>query len=513
MAHDTMASVEHTEISKQVLENVHRRQLTNGESNSVHHEAIIEALGGIDEILQHLFASNVVLEQQQLDSLHHIITNTSHKDQQTTTIDAVSQLQSQQDEAYHHTFSYTFKDEDSLLFTIFGQENGSKILHVLNGRIMKGILFSLLGVFIILCSSLFYGLSWDAFFACASFLFLLASIYITVWILYSNKEAIKLLLKQFEFWFKLFYLFQYLVANAIIAYILFDHPPHFICAYTLFLAALLCIVMIFDTINTKKSIKLMISSFAVAVFAWRSLQIMLDTYYEYEVFNGVVVTIDIPYMNDQASEIRISIVDTCSNAAQILTIFLLKQLISMIRKPNQALVIKTKPFIVYENNKQTVPTIKKLKHWRRATTVSWGMFLLLCIVFIVNVENFSLVVGYLPTIINVGSITLIIIFVFIVTVTIVFLIVANSKFHWMINIFVFLLMIIYVVAVFLYRFLAIGLFMLLILFGLSATYTLKVSEMEKMKQEKERNGSNEDAKREDQRAESHENCTDIVYMR
>eukprot|EP01083_Nonionella_stella_P271704 920877_1 len=95
-----MASIEHTQISKQVLANVHSRQRTDGESNNIHQEAIIETLGGIDAILQHLFTSNAVLDQDQLDSLHHIITSPSHKNQQTTTINAVSQQQ--EDSTYHH---------------------------------------------------------------------------------------------------------------------------------------------------------------------------------------------------------------------------------------------------------------------------------------------------------------------------------------------------------------------------------------------------------------------------
>eukprot|EP01083_Nonionella_stella_P189947 703556_1 len=218
-----MASVENTQISKQLLENVHRRQLTNGESNNVHQEAIIETLGGIDGILQHLFTSNVVLDQQQLDSLHHIITNASHKNQQTTTINAVSQQQ--EDNTYHHAFTYTFKDEDSLLFTIFGQESGSKILHVLNGKIVKGVSVLLLSVFVVLLMLHgIYGL-WDAYIAYLSAVSLFSSIYIFGWILYSNKEAMKLLLKQFEFWFKIFYLIQYLSANAIIQHMIFNDPP------------------------------------------------------------------------------------------------------------------------------------------------------------------------------------------------------------------------------------------------------------------------------------------------
>eukprot|EP01083_Nonionella_stella_P016884 47143_1 len=102
-------------------------------------------------------------------------------------------------------------------------------------------------------------------------------------------------------------------------------------------------------------------------------------------------------------------------------------------------------------------------------------------------------------------ITLTIIFVLIVIITFGLVIIANSKFNWMINIFIFILMIIYVVTAFLFRVFPVGLFLLLLLFGVSATYTLKVSEMEK------RNGSmqsgkkkqREDASKENKQTEDH----------
>eukprot|EP01083_Nonionella_stella_P139235 424313_1 len=100
-----MASVKHAPIliSKELLANIHRRQIMNGVTNKVHQESIIDTLGGIDDILQHLLTSNVILDEQQLNSLHRIIANTSYKNQPllTTTINAVSQLQPHlEDKAY-----------------------------------------------------------------------------------------------------------------------------------------------------------------------------------------------------------------------------------------------------------------------------------------------------------------------------------------------------------------------------------------------------------------------------
>eukprot|EP01083_Nonionella_stella_P156704 507761_1 len=135
-----MASTETRPISKELLGKLHRRQLTSGETNNAHQEAIVHALGGIDEILQHFFVSNAVLDQQQLDSLHYIITSTPQKtQQQLIATNAMSQPQLQEDRASvtMPTLTYTFKDEDSLIFAIFGQEKGTKILHLLTGKIIK----------------------------------------------------------------------------------------------------------------------------------------------------------------------------------------------------------------------------------------------------------------------------------------------------------------------------------------------------------------------------------------
>eukprot|EP01083_Nonionella_stella_P317104 1153064_1 len=131
-----MASSGHAPISKVLLATIHCRQLKNGKTNNVHQEPIVDALGGIDVILQHLFASNVALDEQQLDSLHRIIANTSHKNQPHSTINAVSQPP---EDKRHVTLTYTFKDEDCFLFYIFGQQKGAKILHILNGKIIKCI--------------------------------------------------------------------------------------------------------------------------------------------------------------------------------------------------------------------------------------------------------------------------------------------------------------------------------------------------------------------------------------
>eukprot|EP01083_Nonionella_stella_P160805 525950_1 len=331
-----MASAEDTPISKELLRNLHRRRLINGQTNSVHQEAIIDALGGIDNILQHLLTSNAILDEQQLDSLHHIIANTSHNKQQTTTINAVSQPQEDKAHITIPAFTYTFKDEDSFLFTIFGQENGTKILHILNGTIFKCILLLLFGLGVPVTVLMFLSvLAVDVWFVFCTVFFIFCSIYIIGWILYANKEAMKLLLRQFVFWFKIFYLIQYLVTHQILHHFE-DFSPFYIFADGICLAVLLFIVMIFDAINTTQSTKLIISCFAVAWFAGGVLGRMMDVFYADQsyasIYNRAILTFDMPYV-DKA---RISIVDICVNSGEVVSVFLFKQLVSIIKKPNKA---------------------------------------------------------------------------------------------------------------------------------------------------------------------------------
>eukprot|EP01083_Nonionella_stella_P072420 195317_1 len=455
-----MASAKHTPMSKELLANIHRSQLMNGQTNNVHKEAILLVLGGIDGILQHLLTSNAVLHEQQIDSLHLIIANTPapHKNQQTTITNAVSQRQEDKTDIAIPTLTYTFKDEDSLLFTIFGQENARKIVHVLSGKIVKCLLLLLFGLLaIISVLAVLSVLSWDAFFAFISVFYSFYSVYIVMWILYANKDALKLLFRQFIFWCKIVYLLEWLVTDSIYAY-LWGDPLYAICFIHLFYALLLLIIIIFDAINIPKSTKIMISSLAVGLFAFRAVWLMVDAFYgdNLEIYDRGIVKINIPYVNDTA---RISVVDMCSNSIQILSIFFCKQLISIITNPDQALVIETKPFIEYENNKATLPTMKNLKRWRRATIVGWTLSLLLWVVLTLLEE------------LHIVYIALLIIRVLIYIIGLCVVIMTRSKFHW---------------------FWLQGVVTILLIFGVTAVYTSKVSEMDKMdgsmqraKQEKE----------------------------
>eukprot|EP01084_Bolivina_argentea_P241451 405349_1 len=117
--------------------------------------------------------------------------------------------------------------------------------------------------------------------------------------------------------------------------------------------------MIFDAINIKQSNQILISSIAVGNFAvnalgWSQSVLYSDTYNTYN-----QATVTIPNLFGVGS-MKFNLIDITANSGQILVIFLLKQMISSIRKPKQASIIITKHFIIYEDKIENISTIKTI---------------------------------------------------------------------------------------------------------------------------------------------------------
>eukprot|EP01083_Nonionella_stella_P211291 764117_1 len=104
-------------ITKSVLNKIHQHQLVNNApSNNVQKEAIIVALGGIDQIVSNLLESNAILNDKSLFSLYNIITNTHYYTQATTIIKTNSA--NIEDKGYKKTLTFRFNDKDILLYNI-----------------------------------------------------------------------------------------------------------------------------------------------------------------------------------------------------------------------------------------------------------------------------------------------------------------------------------------------------------------------------------------------------------
>ncbi len=61
------------QISKTLLQRTHQHQIESGIKNDEFQQDIVEILGGIDEILTHLFESNIIFTQKQMNDIYQII--------------------------------------------------------------------------------------------------------------------------------------------------------------------------------------------------------------------------------------------------------------------------------------------------------------------------------------------------------------------------------------------------------------------------------------------------------
>eukprot|EP01083_Nonionella_stella_P173142 596354_1 len=140
--------------------------------------------------------------------------------------------------------------------------------------------------------------------------------------------------------------------------------------------------------------------------------------------------------------------------------------------PNKALVIATRPFIEFENNKEVIPTIKNLKRWRRTTIVGWAVFLLCDIIILLQaLHDWESDIAY---------IVLLIIYCLIILIGLCVVMISRSKFHWILHIIVLVEVFIFGFLILLFGFPLQVVLGILIQFGVTAVYTLKVSEMNKM---------------------------------
>eukprot|EP01084_Bolivina_argentea_P308151 532755_1 len=332
-------------ISKSLLKTIHDRQLMNGVSNNKQKEEIISTLGGIDQILSRLLKSNVNFNDKQLQSLHHIITHTNNNYKTTNIINKTHN--NIEDKGYKRKLEFTFNDNDILLYKIFTEQTAINIINILNNKITKILLA------MIVFASLFVAIAGeDVMYTYASFMCLMLSIYCFGWILYCNKLVMNMLFKEFEFWFKIFYLSLNLITRGVIRYVE-GAALFFNWTGAVFTGSILFLVMIFDAINIKQSNKLIISSFALGAFSravlyWSQIAFWRD---EFPIYDKLTITT--PNVSVLGT-MTLNIIDIARNSSLILAIFLFKQLISSIRKPEQALVIKNKPFIIYENTKQHI---------------------------------------------------------------------------------------------------------------------------------------------------------------
>ena len=332
----THLTMDQTELLK-----IHR--LNNDNKHNAN--AIVDTLGGIDNILEMVLSSNIKLKQQTMNEIHEIITNNEEE---------CNFGKSNLDKE----LTYTFYATDTFWHSLCGDYIGQKICDTLHMNIWLIIIIALL-----IPSFLF----WDTFDIIPSdstlsivYMMIFCSylwIYCISLLLTANKECVKFILRSFEFWIKIFYCLQY----NIWIHIYFDYFYHHhgkplvmtvqimesVVSFTIVLT-----VCLYDALQFNIWMKFIGGS----VMAF--LSTFLGVYYAFHSFiydqDAEEATIEIPYIS-----FSISVPSMAGNSLIILAIFLWKQSIFSIWKRDRCVLIDYSPFIrwIHDDMLQTNTSI------------------------------------------------------------------------------------------------------------------------------------------------------------
>ena len=360
--------------SKVSLLKLHEDQLSiYGSSTKEQKDAILRALGGADEVLRALLTSDALINDEQLKALHQIISNPrGHSDSQSRESKMV-RASKMEHKGYKPAIKLVFYDRDMLLFTVFNRRRATKVKSILYSTKMNIFVFICLFLFYILPTALHAAgvLSWNARLPYVIISNIFLFFYSIGWILTANKEAMKLICRQFVFLMKMGYLIIWLAASAWISY-LQGYPVYYICIYLLYYAALFTLIMITDALSISQTSRIMLNIWALGVFTGYTVWYQQSALYQSELYSKADVFISRRLGFDS---MRINVLDICANSVQILALFSLKQIYSSIRHPNKGSLIKISPLIIYEDRKKLEDkdrSRKTARMWRLISTVYWS---------------------------------------------------------------------------------------------------------------------------------------------
>ena len=362
------------------LQQLHAKQLLiYGQSCKEQQDAIVNALGGIDTILQtFIWTSDAKIDDDTTANLKHIITNPHLCKQSFPTKQTIARSNTIDEDHGDGPMSikYEFNDDDMILFKLFNKRRANKIKSMISSKITIIILVFIFCVAAIPSAFYFANIiSLRLMGPLTSIFFSFFALYLFLCLLCANTVALKLLTKEFVFWFKMFYFCMYLATGIWIELLNTSKTPLILIYPSIpFVTALLTLTMIIDAINISQPFKVMLTVFAVAQFANGMLTRQQQSFHRLPIYAQSDVQIPSLFEYDR---ITINLVDLSKDTCQVLAIFSFKQLIAAIRKPDKAAVIKINPLIIYnDREKRSIWSMRKLKSAQIAL-IGW-----LCLLFV-----------------------------------------------------------------------------------------------------------------------------------
>ena len=196
-----------TSLTKALLSHRHDKQRADGFRLDVHQNSIIEAFGGIDELLSMIFTSDIQLDQDLMINLSDVMT--THTDNAIGRSQHGQSAESSLTAAVDSTAHLVFDDADTFMFIYLGDRRAHLFLNALQSRITKAILVAIVVVTAITTSVNAIGKSGDlgnVVLVLSSSFSVIYSIYMMLWLSYLNAVAFKRIAYSFIFALRSFYL-------------------------------------------------------------------------------------------------------------------------------------------------------------------------------------------------------------------------------------------------------------------------------------------------------------------
>eukprot|EP01084_Bolivina_argentea_P007815 14670_1 len=349
-------------ITKQEVAKLHATLLTNGKNHDDDTLSIVRIIGGIDYILQdYLHKNNKSLSDKKIIQLHQFLSIPSKY-----RIKNVSQHTIQKSAENKENLSnkpiLILQTTDTFLNSFFGSQIANQLQKLIWHKITLSLMFLIwliAKVIDIIFSSLFIDIfKWI-------FSIIHSSWYILT-LMSTNRFAASKIIKTFEFWFKIYFCVMGQIARIVYFHVLHTNgqtkaTSNVASAVTLLLFFVL--VFMFDAIHDPSH---KIRKFVIPMILLLGLNYgfysVLREYFSFS-SNGIdpsIITI--------SNSIQISLLSVIANSYRIISIFLIKQSISMYLRirngeSEKALFIQTKMNLKWNVNTQNQHILNQMQNY------------------------------------------------------------------------------------------------------------------------------------------------------
>ena len=292
-------------------------------------------------MIDYLTSKDMQLSQAQLEKIEQMLNSNSTQPTITQTTDQhqiASTLQNLT-EMNKQISIYTCSKSNTYITHLFNPNVSQKIISILQNKIPWIIFF--IGFFTYLIWSTIENGDWSIAILIYRVIFLFSTIIFGIFIsLVTNRKMIRVIAKQFAFWFKMLTIIQWSVSWLWIRYVstkVTSHPLEIVEDVLLQIVIFLGVanVSVSDAHQNSRRMKICLGIFLSMSFSIAAVAITFIIHQDV----GAAATIHI------SDKLAVDLVSTNIGAMQVLSIFFWKQTIFTIKKKDKCVTIKNSPYL------------------------------------------------------------------------------------------------------------------------------------------------------------------------